>query len=214
MVKMLLLIASIAALVIGGVVEFKVHPDRIGQLPATLMGYVQEPSNLAGWGMTFTNLKRQGEQLFVRDEEKRFELSLGYVKTDAEALQEHIKDTGEHGEQALARAQLLAKSMSRVEEQLNDVPVDVLTKFKDTTRESFTLAESSLKSLKEKREAYAALEQRFGTVTEALEEQLAKLFTVAGGGSKEEGEVAGAKDEPKSTPTSTQSEIKAVPLNF
>src|SRR5688572_18231036 len=108
MVKMLLLVALVAALVIGGVVEFKVHPDRIGQLPATLMGYVQEPSNIAGWGTTFTDLKRRGEQLFVRDEEKRFELSLGYIKTDAEALQEHIKDTGEYGEQALARAQLLA----------------------------------------------------------------------------------------------------------
>lgn len=213
MIKMLLVVLLIAILLIGGVIELKIHPDQIRHIPARLFSYVQEPTTVARASTALTDLKRRGEQLIVRDTEKRFELSLGYVKADAEALQKLIAEEGDKGEQALARADLLANSMDRVERQLGDVPVEVLTKFKDTTRESFAQAEASLKSLNEKREAYAALEERFGVITKRLGEQLSSLFAATGKGS-EDGDVAGTTSEEPAAGEASPEPINAIPLNF
>lgn len=174
MIKAILLIGVlVAVLMVGGVLEVRIHLDKIADVPGALIAFVSKPTTQAKARVLFTNIKRKGEQLIVRDEEKKTKLALLYVKQDSAKLQEMV-GTAEP-EALLPQAQLLADSMARVKTQLDAVSLDTLGALKDESREALGAAEETLKQLDRERERYTAVQERFSSITVAIENSLSQL---------------------------------------
>ena len=202
----------VAILVIGGVLEVKVHPEQLSQVPGRVMTFVGKPETASMARALVTDLKRRGEQLIIRDEAKRTELALLYVEQDAKRLDELTKEETTGAEVVLPQAELLQKSMLRLQAQLDKAPVDTLVTLRTKSRETLETAQHVLGTLEKQRERYAVLQERFATVTEAIKASLAALGKSGG-----EAEVAGTRDEAEATTTpkpSAESNINAIPLNF
>ncbi len=202
--------AIIASLIIGGVLEVKVHPEELSKTPGRVLALVTRPETVARARATFTDFKRRAEQAVTKDEQKRLQLSLGYVKSDAERLQQLSAEKYANGQIILPQAELLDKSVQRLKEQMGKAPIETLLAVKNNSRDSLARAEEALKKLQEQRDKYEALKDRLTSVTKSLEASFKELFASSGRPIKE-GEVAGLQDmkpSPSATPT------KTIPLNF
>ncbi len=200
MIKAILLIGVlVAVLMVGGVLEVRIHLDRIADVPGALIAFVSKPTTQAKARVLYTNIKRKGEQLIVRDEEKKTKLALLYVKQDSARLQEMV-GTAE-SEALLPQAQLLADSMARVKTQLETVSLDTLGALKDDSREALAAAEETLKQLDHERERYTAVQEKFSSITVAIENSLSELKSTQ-------------PDNPLPTPSPSGETQSGTPLTF
>lgn len=201
---------AVAALIIGGVLEVRVHPEELSKVPGRVKTFATNPERLGSLKVTFVDLKRSGEQLLTRDETKKLELTLLYVKEDAEQVNESEEPDEDSPAKSLPAAKLLARSLERAETQLKDAPVETLLKMKEKSQESFSAAEEALAKLQERHEKYEKVREQFASTLETLEASFDSIVAIVGTRNKES-DVAGTKDE-KPTPSPTPSE--KIPLNF
>lgn len=208
MVKMLIVLGLVVAvLIVGGVLEVQVHPERLGQVPGKVISYVTQPSTQARARVLLTDLKRRGEQLLIKDEAKRTRLALLYVTQDAARLQEQLA-SGDPA-QLLPQADLLADSIAGATTKLDRASLETISALKDESREAISAAQESLEALQREQEKYQSVQEKFAAVTAAIREHLEALRP---GSLKPD--VAGVKDEPPPTPPGDEPQINAVPLNF
>ncbi len=200
---MLAVVGVLAILIVSGVVEVRIHPDRIANVPAALTAATKDQTLVERGRRQLIALKRSGEQLIVRDQAKRLELAILYVKEDAKRLQSLLTAHKDNSRYLLPQAELLLASIEQVRTQAQEAPVKVVADLKEESREAFTLAYQAYADIKELREEYAALQKEFARLTSSLEEQIGALTT-----QDKEGSVAGTKEESK------QSQPSKIPLKF
>lgn len=206
MIKILLVLGlAVAALIIGGVLEVKVHPDRITQVPGQVISFATQPTTQARARVLFTDLKRRGEQLIIKDESKRTKLALLYVSQDAAKLQEMMSSADAAA--LLPQAELLANSITRMNKQLDTASLETVASLKDESREALAAAQETLLVLQKEKERYQSVQEKFAAVTAKIGESLGGLKPV------QSGDVAGAQDEPSPTP-SDEPQFNAIPLHF
>lgn len=207
MIKALLLVAvATGALIVGGVLEVKVHPDRIAQVPSRVIGFATQPSTQARARVLFTDLKRRGEQLIVRDENKRTKLALLYVSQDAAKLREMISSAD--AAVLLPQAELLADSVTRAKDQLGSASLETVSSLKEESREAIGAAEEMFLALQKEQARYESVQDKFSAITAKIGESLATLKP------ERDSDVAGTQDKPEPTPTREEPQFNAIPLNF
>lgn len=198
----LLLLASLAALLYGGVLEVKVHPGRLGELPARLAALTKNKAAIEQGRAVITQLKRRGERLLIQDKEKQLELAVLNVQHDAERLQELAASTPGDPAKLLPQAKLLMSSIDAVRVQAQDAPAKAISALKQPSIKAFQSAHEALGSLQELHTEYQALRDEFGRLTGVLAEHIGQLeFT------DKEGATAGAT-------TSEPTSAKKIPLKF
>lgn len=199
----LLIIAALVALTIGGVLEIKVHPEKVSGIPGKISSLVKDKSTLEKGIVYATGLKRRGEQFIIQDKEKRLELALLYVSTDAARLRELLNKPANSPETFLPRAELLIASLEQVRMRAEETPVEVVASLRKESAKSFQSARQALGQLQELHDEYANIQKEFVRLTESLEKQIGNLNPEEQ--SEEKESVAGTKDEP---------EASKIPLKF
>jgi len=188
----LLIVAALVALTIGGVLEIKVHPEKISGVPVKVSSLVKDKNTLEKGIVYATALKRRGEQFIIQDKEKRLELALLYVSTDAARLRELLNKSENAPEIFLPRAELLIASLEQVRARAEKTPIEVVVSLRKESAKSFQSARQALGQLQELHDEYANIQEEFARLTQSLEKQIGDLNIEE---SNQES-VAGTKDEP------------------
>lgn len=188
-------VIAIVAAVIGDVIEVKVNPENLSSIPNKASSLFKDKSTLEKTRIYAVRLKRKGEQYVIRDREKRLEMTLLYVSTDASRLRELLNDPKGRSETFLPQAELLIDSLEQVRTRAEEAPVEVVASLKQESIKSFKSAQRALGQLKELHEDYANVQKEFARLTESLERQIGDLDLEE----QSEGSVAGTKDEPEAT---------------
>lgn len=173
-IYIILIIGAIAALIFSGVLEVKIHPDKIAGLSKNTLKFSKDQSVLEKGRAFFIKLKRRGEQFIIRDKEKRLELALLYVEKDAERLNDLIKEDKDAA-YLLPASQALIESLNLVRSTAEDAPVDVVASLKTKSQDAFSSAQETLGELKDIHEQYEAIQTEFTRLTESLEKQIGDL---------------------------------------
>lgn len=197
---------AVAALIIGGVLEVKVHPERIAQVPGQVISFATQPTTQARARVLFTDLKRRGEQLIIKDESKRTKLTLLYVSQDSAKLQEMMSSADSSA--LLPQAELLADSITRMNKQLDAASLETVASLKEESREALASAQETLLALQKEKERYEGIQEKFSAVTAQIGESLGGLKPV------QPGDVAGVQDKLTPTPPGDEPQFNAIPLNF
>jgi hypothetical protein len=190
----------------GGVLEVKVHPDKIAGLSKNTLNLFKDKSIVEKGRAFFVKLKRRGEQFIIRDKEKRLELALLYVEKDSKRLNNLIKEEKDPA-YLLPSSQALIESLNLVRSTAEDAPVDVVASLKTKSQDAFSSAQETLGELKDIHEQYEAIQEEFTRLTESLEKQI-------GGLNLKEDEGDSTKEEEKNEQTSESSEESKIPLKF
>ena len=206
-VYIILIIGAIVALIVGGVLEVKVHPDKIAGLSGNTMKIFKDQSILEKSRAIFIEFKRRGEQFIIRDKEKRLELALLYVEKDAERLNDLIKENKDAAH-LLPASETLINSLNLVRSTAEDAPVEVVASLKTKSQDAFSSAQETLGELKDIHEQYDAIQNEFTRLTESLEKQIGQLDIKEDEDNKEEEN----SEEPKES--SEEPEKSTIPLKF
>lgn len=204
-----LLILVVGALIVGGVVEITFHPEELANVPGRVIGAAtsgavreQVRGRVVAW-------KRTGEQWIIGDEEKKLQLAIGYIETDAERLTELAETGSDSADSILPQAELLVASIERSGQLTDSVSVEVLAEARDKTKAALRAAATALEHLKGLKEELYSLNERFAAVTDELENQVGAIRLADE--PEQAAAVAGAKDGEASSKESKNEEI---PLEF
>ena len=211
----LALLIIVAALIFSGVIEIKVFPSRIVEAPKRIKETVFDKSFIARSRVLGVNLKRTGEQLLVRDEEKKIDLVLLYVQLDAERLSKLVDEQADIN-QLTIEGTLLAKSLERVRDVTKTAPEDTLDAIKDEATKTMTSAQEALALLSKQAEQLKESQEQFSNLIKAIDEQISRLGEAE---YFDTGTVKSATDKADQTPAKTpaaspNSDTEEVPLSF
>lgn len=209
MSKTLLILAAgvIAALLLGGAVEVKIHPEKLASVPAAIAKSAKEGGLLTATKTKATISKRTVEQYVLDSEKQKFEVALQYVKEDSEKLNKLIEGEGSwDSDKVVTQATLLEDSLERIDEQSQEVPMDTLAEFKDKSEESLKTAQATLAKLEEFQNEYEDAKEKLASITQTLKDQLEKFDLTP-----EDADIAGAQDEAEEN---QESEPTDIPLKF
>lgn len=196
---------------VGGVLEIKIHPAELRHVPRRVSTFIQNPELLAKVRTTATTVKRWGEQAIARDEEKKLELALLYIKEDVERLRSLQSDESTAPVVVTAQAQQLTHSLAIAETSLRAVSVDTVLKMQERSQSSIAIIREALQHLQSQRDAQKEEQKSFADTVAALEEKFTSVVALTGSGSQQSS-VAGAQD--KNTPQPSPSASPAIPLTF
>jgi len=206
-IYVILIIGAIGALIFSGVLEVKIHTDKIAGLSDNTLSIFKDQSVLEKGRALFVKLKRRGEQFIIRDKEKRLELALLYVGKDAERLNDLIKENKDAA-YLLPLSESLIDSLNLVRATAEDAPVDVVASLKTKSQDAFSSAQKTLGELKDMHEQYEEIQTEFTRLTESLEKQIGDLGITEDENSREE-----ENTEEPSEPSEETEESK-IPLKF
>ena len=210
MSKLLLLFiaAFVAVLLLTGIVEVKFQPQKYVDVPGLANSVIKEKTTIEKGRSYLISAKRKTELFIVQDKEKRLVLSLLYVKTDAERLQELInKEVSAPA--LLPQAELLVKSIDLVRKNAEKAPVEVVADMKAESAKSFTIAQEALSGLQDQYEQFEVIHKEFSRLTTSLEDQIGQL-----GLESNESDVAGTNDKELSETDDKSTDEKSIPLKF
>lgn len=214
-IYIVLVIGAIAALIVSGVLEVKIHPDKIAGISKNTLGLFKDQSMIEKSRAFFVKIKRRGEQFIIRDKEKRLELALLYVEKDAERLNTLIKEDKE-ASYLLPSSQSLIASLNLVRSTAEEAPVEVVASLKDKSQKAFSSAQETLGELKDIHEQYEAIQEEFTRLTESLEKQIGELNINEDDNASEEesGDKEEGSDEPDESIETEESTKEKIPLKF
>lgn len=211
---LLVLIAVVAAaLIIGGVLEVRVHPDQLTHAPARVSALVKDKKFAEQSRAALVDVKRGVEQFIIQDEEQRLKVALLYVTADAERTTRMIGEEGADPVKILPQANLLGGSLRRARTLAADTSEDTLAALKEDSTKAFLKAEEALGQLTALKEGQEKVQEELVEVTDSLAEQLGSLEPAES--ANKESEVAGTQEEGRSSEeTAKESEITPIPLRF
>lgn len=209
----LFMVALVSVLLLTGIVEVKVQPQKYIDIPDIASSVVKEKTTVEKGRTYLVGVKRKIELFVIQDKEKRLVLSLLYVKTDAERLKELIAKQVT-APALLPQAELLISSIDLVRKNAEKAPVEVVAGMKAESTKSFTLAQEALGGLQMQYEQFEVIHKEFNRLTTSLEDQIGQL-----GLEKYSNEdVAGAQDEEPDDPSKTkkteEEKDDKIPLKF
>ena len=218
-IYIVLIIGAIAALIVSGVLEVKIHPDKISGISKNTLGLFKDQSMIEKSRAFFVKIKRRGEQFIIQDEEKRLELALLYVEKDSERLNRLIKENKDAAN-LLPSSQSLITSLNLVRSTAEDAPVEVVASLKDKSQKAFSSAQETLGELKDTHEQYESIQEEFTRLTESLEKQIGELDINEEDSTNEENEEEdsdkeeGSDESNESTETVETTTKEKIPLKF
>jgi hypothetical protein len=183
----------IALLVIGNIIQISFHPERFSELPGRLSTVAQDQPLFTRGRIYLTQLKRTVEQKLIDDENRRWELALLYIKTDAEQLEKLANSSKVAALEP--QAQLLADSLERVQTLGQSSSADTLAAFQASTTAAYTLARASAERLQALQGEHAEAAASLAAVTDLIKDRL--------------GQVAGTREADSALPTPS-----VIPLQF
>lgn len=208
--------AVVAVLVLNGTLEVKVHPEKIADLPGIVTKSLADGGLPSMAKLQAIRLKRKGEMFFLEDPDKRLELVLGYVESDAVKLRDSIEN-GDHPKVVAPKAQLLSDSVGQVKALAGEATEGGLASLKEKTILALSEASAALGELQKLQEQLEENTARLTTITESLGSELEHLGELQANFG--EGDVAGTQDggEKPLNPASTESPAppaSTIPLQF
>lgn len=206
MIKLLLFILVAVALIgmATGVLEVRVHQDRLSQVPSLLRNAIGNRS-LVEQGRSYAVwLKRTGEQLIISDPNKKMDVALLYVRIDAARLDKLLAEHAAEPAVVIPQAKLLLQSLERVRSLTAEATPDSVVGLEQEAKETLASAAAVLSKLQVVKEAYEKLAVQFAGLVERIQQQLTTLDT---------------ENTPTSTPTitpvpSSSPGTPAIPLTF
>lgn len=165
--RIILILLVLGALIISGILEVQVHPERVGNLKASL-GTVDGGSARATIETQALLLKRRTEQWFIKDERRRTELALLAVKDDINTIRTILEQPTPSLDALTPKIQLLNQSLARVDELAQEVSIDTLASMKAQSHEL-------LQAARELHEGLARLSESTSTKNDAFTEAVEQL---------------------------------------
>jgi hypothetical protein len=194
---LLLVAGALAALILGGALEVRFHPDKLSNIPQQLSALTKDQSAVTKSKLALIKLKRSGEWLVFRDKEKRLEIAVLNVGEDAGRLQEALAGADSNPDQLLPYAQLLLDSIEKVRGAAQEAPASAVASMKEESTEAFLDARAALGQLQDVHEEYQTINEEFSRLTKALEEQVGTMNLGSEQGNSEQ---QGAETEQSSAP--------------
>lgn len=192
----------IIVLVVGDVVQVSFDLGKITELPGRLRDVATHPTRSAPARAQLLHLRRSGEQLAIRDEGRKLELAVVYVKTDSERLHQLLKDEATNPSVILTQLELVNKSLIRLEKQLTGASEEARRKVAGALTETLPLVGSVIEKLRVAEERLAS-QSRIRSLTEGVETKLEAVT--------EKKEIT--KEVSSPTPTAAPASTK-IPLSF
>ncbi len=202
-----LALVAIVVGILGGVIEVQFHADKLASLPGNIAKIAADGSLLEKGRILGTRVKREGEFWLIRDEEQRLEIATKYVESDAKHLNELLADD-QPVEKIMPSAELLMGSIERASDITEKASSENIAAWQSEAKTAFNTAATTVQRLKETHEDYKEIEQKFATIVKSLQEHIGAVTA-----DTTKGEVAGAKDEPRSG-EQPEPTIPAIQLNF
>ena len=200
------IVAFVAVLLLTGIIEVKVQPQKYIDIPSIANSVVKEKTTVEKGRAYMVGAKRKVELFVIRDKEKRLVLSLLYVKTDAARLKELIAKQVT-APALLPQAELLVNSIDLVRKNAEKAPVSVVAGMKAESTKSFALAQEALGGLQEQYEQFEIIREEFTRLTESLEKQIGELNIEADDNKEEE-------NSEETNQSSEEPEKSKIPLKF
>ncbi len=215
MIRMLQILAflGLIILIIGGVVEVKVHPDQLSNVPGQVVKIATDKILQQSIKAKLIALKRDSEQWLIKDEDKRIELAIAYIKIDTENLNRLIAENEDNAKIVVPQAELLLSSIERTAKLASSASVDKLPHVSQAAKTTVTLAYETLAELNVVKDESKMLNKRLVQVTQLLEEYIGNIIPKSNNSSNKT-EVAGSKD-PETIQSNPQPAVdEKVPLSF
>jgi len=209
-ITLIAVVAGVAALIIGGVLEVKVHPDKLAQTPAAVKKYLTDRGTLALVGVQATRVKRKVEGYIMSDPDQKFSVAVKYVQSDTAKMVDQM-ESGDEPRAILLQAQLVRDSLKTMSDQLNEAAEENREQWEVEATDSITQAKYALGELQKLQEKYESYNESLATVSGDLDGILSGLDT----GGTGEPDVAGATDEEQPLPQNSGGSAESpIPLRF
>lgn len=196
---------------LGGVIDVQFHPERLKDTPARVLALgqgVAVPENLRTQAITF---KRQAEQAVLKDDHRRYQIALTYIKEDTERLSRLAQAKDSDSEKLAAQTRLLSQSLEGLQALSEKIPLDVLTGLKPEVGTTLSQAKNSLQALSGFAANLNDIREKLARTSEFLQTQIGKFDGV---GDNTTGIVAGTQSEPGPDSKNPASPASAIPLRF
>jgi hypothetical protein len=162
-------LVTFAVLVLTGAIEVKVNMNRLMALPREGARLVEDGSFLEQGRVYGTKIKRSLEQSFVKDDHRRAEMALLYVKSDIARVNELLEKYPDQPSKVLPQLGLLTESVKRLQNFKDEQPNSWLAA--DTQK---VLAEAAAvqEKLRAKQKELSESQENFTKATESFEAEL------------------------------------------
>ncbi len=142
------MLVAVAALgIYMGVIQVTFHGEKLGNISAITQGIGSWQDALATAQYYGTVWKRSIERNFAGSADAKFNLDIGYVKTDTSNLAKSL-DAKSDLHIIVTTSKLLSETLSRTKGEMKDVSKDLVTKESDDLVKTFTQAQIQLDRLK------------------------------------------------------------------
>lgn len=174
-VLLVILAGIIAVLVIGGVLEIKVHPENLSRVPGAIMQYFKDYQIMEQGRVLFIRTKRFVESYIIRDPEQQRKVALAYAKADAERLKQLIEQGKTSPQDLEPQIKLLANSLEKVKTVADNLSGEKLIEFQKEAGDTLKNVQENLAALKKLQAAYEQSRDRFASLAKSLEDGLARV---------------------------------------
>lgn len=192
----ILAILALVILIVGNVVEVHVYPERLGLLPNRLLALKDDGSLTEKIRASAIRAKRRAEFWIIRDDQQKLRIAIRYIQEDAKRLQALAQDSN-NPSAVIPQANLLAESIARGGDVVENAPVADIATFRDDTKAAFQDAVRAVQQVKDLKGAYASVNGQLSSVLATLEKHVGTI--------KKDDElkpsIAGAQDEASPSPT-------------
>lgn len=175
LVLLIILAGVIAALVIGGVLEIKFHPENLSRVPGAIMQYFKDYQIIEQGRVLFTRTKRFVEGYLIRDPEQQRKVALQYAKADAERLKQLIEQGKTLPQDLEPQTKLLASSLEKVKSIADNLTGEKLIEFQKEAGDTLKNVQENLAALQKLQAAYEQSRDRFASLAKSLQDGLARV---------------------------------------
>ena len=208
-------LALLVILVLGGVIEIRVHPEAIVSLPqriGELAGNAGAGESARAW---VTEVKRSTEQWIVKDDHQKLTIAAGYITSDANRLLGLIAEEPGDPATILPQAELLLDSIERARDIISAADIDAIAEAREDAHAALSSAAGALNKLKELEAEQEALHERFQETTQALAD---RIGTIESESTEEESDTTSDADDSdvseSEEPTQSEADAAGIPLEF
>jgi hypothetical protein len=127
----LIIIVLVGVGVVTGVIEVKIHADKLSSVPSTIQQVVTNGSILSQGEYYLTTWKRGAELAIANSDDKQFKLHMKYVENDTEKLKKAL-DEKKSPDTIILRSKLLNESLEKAKETVEDISDEAMNEVRDS----------------------------------------------------------------------------------
>lgn len=157
-------------LVWTGVLEVRVHPEKLGNVSSTLAGVFSHGDILQTLKVQAIKIKREGELWLIKEDNKKVEVVTKYVKKDSDDLGKILEENKDDPKKILPQVELLSSSIKRLRDLEKSVTDETIKAYSGDFADAFSQAQKALDRLKEVQKEQEKLQEKFNEATWLLED--------------------------------------------